>query len=757
MKPWTGGLWPRLGACHALYSANVAVPCSKPSAARGGLHLAPFLHVLAPRTGSLLGLTLAAAPTALPAPPGVKTGPSRVMPPAPASMSVVGALVPWAAFPLLSGRRRPHCNALPPARPSVEPPTTGGMHTAQPLMARWGPPSLSQLNLPALASRVARATLSSLTRTVPPHRWCLTSAGCSRPMLHLPAPLCVALPAPPGVKTGHLRMLSLLGWPDGRTGPAGRFAVSALVGVCVGEADLPGPDVAAPALHPPPPAEERPPVRRRLAASEEDGVRVFCPVESCCMHDPRRCRGWQSHQTMRHHLDDHCSGLLSGHVPAEYLHQHQLEACTVCGLLVKRFHNGVHPRCRPASRAQAARPGRVGAATPDSELPSFADILAAECHTLRHVPHAARPCWAQCLARAVATAVARNSVAAWQELLMLPKAVLVAPHRGGARHRAQAAQATRRRCLRWLEGERASLWQELHVAPRHRAGATLTAEARHSRCHRLAADGDLSRACAALVDPPPLPPTPSVLDELKAKHPQAAAPDTAALSPCRPGWFSEFDSNAVAQAIRGFKRGSSPGPSGLRADHLREALLTAHSDEVALHLAALCHLLARGEAPASLAPHLAGGTLHALPKPWASCYASLSGRRRGTTCGPCSLESGCPPAPRPPSMPLGTGCTATPAMRIKSFSNWIFATHLILSTARQCSVRLARICQRSLAGLTGVTGRLLVSSLPTMSWSPAVGSSKETLLAPCFSRYLAAGSRRRCFHRSPRPVFWVFG
>jgi hypothetical protein len=46
---------------------------------------------------------------------------------------------------------------------------------------------------------------------------------------------------------------------------------------------------------------------------------------------------------------------------------------------------------------------------------------------------------------------------AWQELLMLPKAVLVAPSRAGARHQRQAALATLRRCQRWLADERMEL------------------------------------------------------------------------------------------------------------------------------------------------------------------------------------------------------------------------------------------------------------------------------------------------------------
>ena len=93
---------------------------------------------------------------------------------------------------------------------------------------------------------------------------------------------------------------------------------------------------------------------------------------------------------------------------------------------------GRTPRCRPDSRAQAARPGAVPpAASAADPLPNFADVLAAEVPTVRHVPKVARAAWAQCLARAIASTGARNTPAAWLELLMLPKAVLVAPLRGG--------------------------------------------------------------------------------------------------------------------------------------------------------------------------------------------------------------------------------------------------------------------------------------------------------------------------------------
>ena len=66
--------------------------------------------------------------------------------------------------------------------------------------------------------------------------------------------------------------------------------------------------------------------------------------------------------------------------------------------------------------------------------------------------------------------------------------------------------------------------------------------------------------------------------------------------------------------IRDFPRGSGAGPSGFRPQHLKDALSKAHADEVTHQLTLVCNVLARGEAPAQLAPFLGGASLSALPK-----------------------------------------------------------------------------------------------------------------------------------------------
>ena len=118
------------------------------------------------------------------------------------------------------------------------------------------------------------------------------------------------------------------------------------------------------------------------------------------------------------------------------------------------------------------------------------------------------------------------------------------------------------------------------------------------------------------MGPPLLPDNPDTARRLREKHPQAlpARPSLVGLGPPSRAAVPDIACEQVVTAVRGFRRGSAAGPSGLRGDHLREALGTAHSDEVTTHLCAVVRLLINGEASLELSPHLAGATLHALPK-----------------------------------------------------------------------------------------------------------------------------------------------
>ena len=67
--------------------------------------------------------------------------------------------------------------------------------------------------------------------------------------------------------------------------------------------------------------------------------------------------------------------------------------------------------------------------------------------------------------------------------------------------------------------------------------------------------------------------------------------------------------------LKTFSRGTAPGPTGLRAQHLKDAVRSPHGDEALEQITTLCKLLARGDAPELLAQHIAGASLLALQKP----------------------------------------------------------------------------------------------------------------------------------------------
>eukprot|EP00660_Eupelagonema_oceanica_P018724 gene18724-20528_t len=198
---------------------------------------------------------------------------------------------------------------------------------------------------------------------------------------------------------------------------------------------------------------------------------------------------------------------------------------------------------------------------------------------------------------------------------MLTKSVLCVPPRGGKAHKRHLEKFTLRRCERWLSGERITLWNELpdRAARRTTKGSPDLRSHQDNRAIALARDGQLSKACKALLAVPPVECSEQTVRVLQSKHPIAdVPPDLSDLAP--PCAAPEIASDLIRKSILNFPRGSAPGPSGLRPQHLKDAIKSAHGDQCAEHITALVSLLADGAAPRQLAPHLAGAALFGLPK-----------------------------------------------------------------------------------------------------------------------------------------------
>ena len=104
---------------------------------------------------------------------------------------------------------------------------------------------------------------------------------------------------------------------------------------------------------------------------------------------------------------------------------------------------------------------------------------------------------------------------------------------------------------------------------------------------------------------------------MESKHPLMRAEDAARLSELRAvasAAATHLDADAVANALSSFSRGSAGGSSGLRPQHLKEAVVLGLRDEVLRHLADVVNLTASGGAPPEIQEWLCGASLTALPK-----------------------------------------------------------------------------------------------------------------------------------------------
>ena len=370
-----------------------------------------------------------------------------------------------------------------------------------------------------------------------------------------------------------------------------------------------------------------------VATGTQGRCRILCPVAACPEASTSSSKHFRDFTSIKNHLNDHCTGHLDGAVPVSFLSQHGYTQCRVCDKVSHTRYKGICPRCKPKVRTQvhlnsmrdhANTPGTsfVSGHQPSSAeeprvLPSLFDIHEKFVPTIRNIPMGLRRLWAQCLNRAIAQTVWSNNEAAWTELQMLPKCTLCSPIRGGKSHASQRVTWTRNRLHRWLAGERADLWNDLpqYKWPRSK---NLSVEAakkqRQDRCISLTGEGGFSNACKALVNPPPLSHSVEVSNQMLDKHPTADQHvDLSAFGSVSSSLVPLADVDLVEQCIRSFHRLSGGGPSGLRPIHLKNCLSTEHRDEVLDRCTAPINLLAKGEAPMSLAPLFGRSQSHCPP------------------------------------------------------------------------------------------------------------------------------------------------
>ena len=129
------------------------------------------------------------------------------------------------------------------------------------------------------------------------------------------------------------------------------------------------------------------------------------------------------------------------------------------------------------------------------------------------------------------------------------------------------------------------------------------------RACRAVEDGKYKKALQSLTSAGLAKLSNDVLVEMRAKHPVSSIPN---LPTDPPPPTVQVSKEEVSRALKSFPNGSTPGPSGLRANHLRQAVFCPSPDR-ANHaltcLTRLVNLLCGGKVPADVVPHLCGASL----------------------------------------------------------------------------------------------------------------------------------------------------
>ena len=257
----------------------------------------------------------------------------------------------------------------------------------------------------------------------------------------------------------------------------------------------------------------------------------------------------------------------------------------------------------------------VATSTTIATLPDIVEVVKARIPTLHHVPKGARTAWAKVLHH-ILTGVSScpTSLDHWTKLFLAPKCLLASPIRGNRLGWREIQSLVLSRIRHWESGDIAALWQlslaesrsrsQRHSPSTSRKAALQSSNARRAK-HAVEA-GKFNKAIRALTFEGLASASEEVFEEMLRKHPQASVPFLPVGPVPEP---AEIPEAGVKRALMTLPGNTVPGPSGLRANHLKEAVLCpspTHGSAVLSALSGLVNCLAAGQAPRSIVPQLCG-------------------------------------------------------------------------------------------------------------------------------------------------------
>ena len=195
----------------------------------------------------------------------------------------------------------------------------------------------------------------------------------------------------------------------------------------------------------------------------------------------------------------------------------------------------------------------------------------------------------------------QTDVSAWKLFLLIPR-LLLQPSSIGNQHR---KKSNIKQCYQQFLCQE---WKDLFISSNSKSYKRPTQDQAFKAALKLISCGEISRAARVLTSSGLADDTEETIQKLACKHPsrtnQLNLPDPIACTFS----LSKFH---LLSAIRKSPRGSGPGHSGWRYEHLKVLIDDPSTADL---LFSVCSLIANGQLPVSVSKLLSAACLIALPK-----------------------------------------------------------------------------------------------------------------------------------------------
>ena len=269
---------------------------------------------------------------------------------------------------------------------------------------------------------------------------------------------------------------------------------------------------------------------------------------------------------------------------------------------------------------QATSSNTTSAAT---TAPTLLEVLKAPWSTIEYIPKEVREAWSGIFSTALVAFTAKPSIDSLTHLFLTSKVLLAAPRHGGSKRQEALIRLLQSRLLRWQANKIPELWRDtsreyqtrlLKKGKRARDGNPTASEEQKQmndadirRVIHFVDNNLTSRACNLLCSRGVVADSAANRERISNLFP---APFQQLRSITVDSSDYSVDEARLLKLISNWPRGLAPGPSGLRAEHLRVALQWGTSTKAtAQSLIDLATQALSGALPQEIIPGFIAGRL----------------------------------------------------------------------------------------------------------------------------------------------------